>query len=437
MAYPYYLSSIYYNLIKNFKRENSDKEINRRLPEYEAVIPAKNEEQHISKAILSLVSQTYPPRRIHIIDDHSSDRTLDEILYTLKLLGKTECKITNETLRDKKFTLYKCINSEKNLSFYIWRNNEDSIGKGAAINELVQRGFINLEYFLSLDADTVIEPHFAENLLKEMIKDDKIAVAFGYIIPESEENTIIGKLYKYGREVSYRMGYIIFRTSSNIIGFHYGISGPRVIFKTDIYKKLPRPLDTQAGDTAHAWELQAAGYKIYCDLSTYGISWEPSTIRGFWKQRLKWHSGPFQNFYIRGISTLKKLKNQGWKRFLAGMYTIGYYVFFSTIYHIKWGVLFPILGILGLLPSKFLVVYYISDFLAFFSIYAYSTYILRKKYGYHKDESLVDFSKKFFTFYFWFRPQISYITLVSLVKTIKDIIKFRILNKKPVWDHYT
>jgi len=320
-------------------------------------------------------------------------KTLDEVLKVLNSLGETECKTVTETLRGRKFTLYVCESLGRNPSFYVWRNNEDSLGKGAVINELVQRGFIDSEYFLSLDADTIVEPYFAEKLLKEMIKDKKIAVAFGYLIPESEENTIISKLYKYGREVSHRLGYIIFRSSSNNIGFHYGISGPRVIFKTSIYREVPRPLDTQAGDTGHAWELQAAGYKIFCDLSTYGISWEPSTIKGFWKQRLKWHSGPFQNFYIRGISTLKRLKAQGWKRFLAGMYTIGYYVFFSTLYHIKWGIVFPLLGVLGLLPPKFLIWYYTFDFLVFFSTYTYSIYVLRKRYGYHKNESSIDFLK--------------------------------------------
>lgn len=40
------------------------------------------------------------------------------------------------------------------------------------------------------------------------------------------------------------------------------MEGLHIIFRTDVYRKVPRPLDTLAGDMAHAWELQTADFKI-------------------------------------------------------------------------------------------------------------------------------------------------------------------------------
>jgi len=386
MALPYYGLSLY--SIYKTKKENSNSDKTQNLPEYEAVIPARNEKRHIQKAIFSLINQTHPPKRIHIVDDASNDGTLDIILSTLSTLRGTTCNdVKEERLKNQKFVVQKCHNSSLNIEFWVWINKGEPLGKGASINELVSK-YISSEYFLSLDADTVVEPDFASKILHHMSKNNRVAASYGYILTRREEDTVIGRLFEWGRDIANRLGYVIFRFPSNIIGFHYGLSGPRVVFKTEAYRKIPRPLDTEAGDTAHAWELQAEGYEIYCDLKTFGVTWEPSTIKGFWRQRLKWHSGPFQNLYIRGGSVLKRLRRRSMKKFLAGLYTILYYAIFSSLYWVKWGILLPLLGIAGLIHLNFLVKYYIIDFLVFYVTTIYATYTL-KSYGYYIDENFL------------------------------------------------
>ena len=434
MALPYYGLSTY--AVFKTRKDNNDSNRIQCLPEYEAIIPARNEEKHIQKAIFSLINQTHPPRRIHIIDDASNDETLNIILSTLKNLRGTTCSdLKEEKLRNQKFVIHKCYNHNLGIEFHIWVNKGDPLGKGASINELVLR-YISSDYFLSLDADTVVEPDFSLKILRHMSENDKIAVGYGYIFTKRENSTIIGKLFEWGRDIANRLGYVIFRLPSNIIGFHYGISGPRVIFKTEVYRKIPRPLDTEAGDTAHAWELQAEGYEIYCDLKTFGVTWEPSTIKGFWKQRLKWHSGPFQNLFIRGKTVLKKIRQQSRKRSLAALYTILYYTIFSPLYYIGWGILLPLLGLAGLIPLNFLIKYYITDFLVFYITTIYATHVL-KSYGYYNNENFIGLNKKFIIFYFWFRPNVALIIFTAFMKFIRDVIWFKIKGKKISWTHYT
>jgi len=138
MALPYYGLSLY--SIYKAKKENSNSDKTPDLPEYEAIIPARNEKSHIQKAILSLLNQTHPPKRIHIVDDASNDGTLDVILSTLSTLQETTCNdIKEERLKNQKFIVQKCHNSRLNIEFWIWINKGEPLGKGASVNELASK----------------------------------------------------------------------------------------------------------------------------------------------------------------------------------------------------------------------------------------------------------------------------------------------------------
>ena len=379
------------------------------------------------------------PKRIHIINDNSTDKTLQRIHETIRMID-SEAEIVSE----EKTTINGCeihitvIRSRRlGIDFIVYDNNGKPIGKGGFENWLVLSGRIHSEYFLNLDADTVVDEYFAEKSLRILESDKNIVAVFGYLFSKAEENGIIPKLYEYGRDISYRMSYVIFRYSSNKLGFHYGLSGPRVMFRTKTYMEIPRPLDNHAGDTAHAWELQAKGYKIYTLIDTYGVTREPSTIRGFWKQRVKWHSGPYENLYLRGKKVLSQLWRQSKKRFLAGLYTIMYYVFLSTIYQIKWGIVFPLLALFGIIPLFAVQWFYTIDFTAFMLASLFSTLVLRRYYEEYRREKPHQFIKRFIAFYFWFRPQITLIIVYSLTRVLKDILLSKINGHRISWIHYT
>jgi len=151
-------------------------------------------------------------------------------------------------------------------------------------------------------------------------QDINIAVvyAFSYEIPE-DHNSIFSRLLGYGYNVYKRISHVVFRWSWNYWDFHYTLEGPHVMFRTEVYSKIPRPLDTLAGDTAHAWELQAEGYKILANIYALDIIREVSSIKGLYKQRMKWNSGPLQNLLIRGKKLLKS--------------RIGHKALFPVFYH--------------------------------------------------------------------------------------------------------
>ena len=64
------------------------------MPYISIIVPARNEENHIERCLLSLLSQDYPYFEVIVIDDNSSDYTLKKIHEIknnkyLKTLGAT------------------------------------------------------------------------------------------------------------------------------------------------------------------------------------------------------------------------------------------------------------------------------------------------------------------------------------------------------------
>ena len=51
----------------------------KKLPLISIILPAYNEESHITECIESLLNQTYEPIEIFIVDDESKDKTVEVI----------------------------------------------------------------------------------------------------------------------------------------------------------------------------------------------------------------------------------------------------------------------------------------------------------------------------------------------------------------------
>lgn len=437
MAYLYTAASVVEH-IKAFREQLREPSRERRnLPDYEVVIPAKNEELNIRDCLICVLSQTHKPKRVHVIEDGSSDRTLDVVLETIRSLpDDLYYENSNVVLGGLRFNLYKCVHGD--IEVWVWSNNDNkSIGKGRAINALVLEGFIEAPYFVSVDGDTLIDVRFAEISLGKMVEEPNTAALYGYLVAIPEENTLIGKLYDWGYDISSRISHVVFRVGGNTLRFHYCLSGPRLVFSTSIYRKCPRPTDTKAGDTAHAWELQAEGYDIKCILDTYGVTRMPSRLKQIIRQRINWHSGPFQNLYIRGAKTIRRLRGKNKRKFLGGLFAIFYYALFSPVYHVKWGVVLPALTLLGYFPGDIALRYYLVDYTFSLVLALYSTMILRR-YGYHRREKPWIFARNFNLFYFFFRPLVSWITLYSAFKTLFEVLYYKLIKKtRPVWTGYT
>jgi len=134
--------------------------INRKVS---VILCAHNAEQFISKAIDSVLNQTYSNFELFIINDGSDDNTLEII--------------NSFGIKDSRITIV----------------NHSNIGKGESINQVVFNS-ITTEYIFHMDADDIMLP---ERIQKQLIFIEKTALdatsCLAYYIDATDK--IIGKTY--------------------------------------------------------------------------------------------------------------------------------------------------------------------------------------------------------------------------------------------------
>jgi len=128
--------------------------LNRSLPRYVLVTPARNEEQYVGLALDSMVTQTHRPERWVIVSDGSTDRT-DEIVSRYQRDYDWIRLIRMPSQRDRSFAAkVGCINAGL-----------------AELNDL------EFEVVGNLDADISFEPDYFEFLMEKFAQNPELGVA--------------------------------------------------------------------------------------------------------------------------------------------------------------------------------------------------------------------------------------------------------------------
>ncbi len=141
------------------------------------ITPAKNEEIHIHHTINSVLRQLHKPVKWLIIDDGSTDNTVE---------------IVNNYIKD--FSWIKLIK----------KNTRGKRAPGANVINAFNYGLSNLtgdwDFIVKLDADLEFEDNYFEKLLSEFEKDSRLGIAGGYIV-----NLVDGKKQKIDNTPEYHV----------------------------------------------------------------------------------------------------------------------------------------------------------------------------------------------------------------------------------------
>ncbi|MDY6930445.1 MAG: glycosyltransferase family 2 protein [Halobacteriota archaeon] len=130
--------------------------------DYIVVTPCKNEEKNLPNVILSITSQTIKPKLWIIVDDGSSDQSL-------QIISKAE----SEYAWISKIRLEK---SETYMGTHIARVCKS--GFDYAI-EYCKDNTIPFDFIALVDADNILEERYFEKLLLEFKKDERLGIASG------------------------------------------------------------------------------------------------------------------------------------------------------------------------------------------------------------------------------------------------------------------
>lgn len=233
------------------------------------LIPAYNEEKGIRKTINSCLNQTRKPDKIIVVNDGSTDNTLNIL----------------KSFKDK----IKVINLEKNT------------GNKSKAQEIGLR-YIKTEIFITTDADTRLDKNFVKEIEKSF-KDKKISAVCGYV--KSEKNNWITNV----REINYVIGQTIYKRAQAYINALFVLAGCASAFRTKDFKKLITfEHDNITEDLDFTYKFKLKYKKIIFEKRAIVYTQDPNTLKSFFKQTYRWYSGGW-TCLKKNISILKQPNN--------------------------------------------------------------------------------------------------------------------------------
>lgn len=282
------------------------------LPLLSILIPCFNEGPNIRETIEAAAAQHYAPIEIIAINDGSKDDTR-EILDALS----------------EEFPTLRVIHLAQNQ------------GKALALQAGATAA--RSEYLICIDGDALLDPNAAAGLVKPLIANPRLAAVTGNPRIRTR-STLIGRI-QVG-EFSSIIGLI--KRTQMIYGKLFTLSGVMTAFRKQALEEVGYwSEDMITEDIDISWKLQTSGWSILYEPRALCWILMPETLRGLWKQRLRWAQG--------GAEVFLKYFPVIWFKRRAGMKLLMTEYIVSTLwaYSLLIGTLFNIASWLLPLPSQY------------------------------------------------------------------------------------
>lgn len=229
------------------------------------LVPAYNEEGMIADTVESLKSQTFPPDEIIVIDDCSTDRTYEFACQT----GAT-----------------------------VVRPPKNTGSKAGAQNYALQ--FVKTEFTMAVDADTTLERHATERIMKAL-DDETVAAACGFVLPRRTKT-----IWERGRYIEYMFAFTFYKPIQDFYQKPMISSGCFSVYRTAILKQYNGwSVRTMAEDMDLTWSLYHANHGIRFVPEAVSYPVEPDSYHFMSKQLRRWSHGFIQNVCVHWKDLLK------------------------------------------------------------------------------------------------------------------------------------
>ena len=275
-------------------------------PPIALLAPAFNEALTIVESVRSLLSMRYPEFEIIVINDGSTDETLEILIDTFSL-APTEAR-DYELVVDHALILGLYAS---NLHPRLLVIDKDNGGKADALNAGLN--LANAPIICSMDADSLLEPDALLRAVQPFLEDPQRVIAVGGTIRVANGCTIAdGRIVKVGaprnllalmQTVEYLRAFLMARLAWSQIGALTIISGAFGLFR--------RAAVLEVGGYAHGtvgedMELVVRLHRHFRDTrQPYRIAFvpepvcwteAPETLKVLSRQRARWHRGALETF---------------------------------------------------------------------------------------------------------------------------------------------
>jgi len=230
--------------------------IPRDAPLVSILVPCHNEAPHVEETIAAALAQTYPRLEVVAIDDGSTDATLAR-------------------LRDiaRRKPALRIIHLAQNQ------------GKAMALRMGAMAA--NSDTLVCIDGDALLDPDAVAYLCAPLFSHPRVGAVTGNPRIRTR-STLIGKV-QVG-EFSSIVGLI--KRSQRIYGQVFTVSGVCAAFRRQALDEVGYwSLDMITEDIDISWLLQRADWSIFYEPRALCWILMPETLKGLWKQRLRWARG--------------------------------------------------------------------------------------------------------------------------------------------------
>ncbi len=244
-------------------------------PSVSILVPCHDEVDNLDETFSALLAQRYPDFEVIAIDDGSSDGTaqrLDELAAQALAAGNPRLRVLH--LRQNR-------------------------GKATALRMGVLAA--RHEFLVCVDGDSILDPDATTWLLYHLVTGHRVGAVTGNPRIRTR-STLLGKL-QVG-EFSSIIGLI--KRAQRIYGRVFTVSGVVAAFrKTALHRVGYWHADTVTDDVDVSWRLQLDSWDVRYE--PHALCWVlmPETLRGLWRQRLRWAQGGAEAMlhYTRRILT--------------------------------------------------------------------------------------------------------------------------------------
>ena len=265
--YPIFMSviwmvgaSIFY---WRYERGSPQEPVLKRYQMVSVLIPGRNEEESIRETVEGVLAQTYPNLEIIVINDASTDRTLEIV----QELAAAHDRVRYLSLRE-------------------------NMGKANAMNYafFMSRG----EILVCIDADCILDPQAVTWMVAPFVKNNRVGAVTGN--PRVKNRTsLLAKV----QTAEYASVIGLIKRTQRLLGKVMTISGVIAAFrKRALLDAGLWDTDMVTEDINVSWKIERKFWAIQYELNAIGWILVPETIGGFWRQRVRWAQG--------GVEVLKR-----------------------------------------------------------------------------------------------------------------------------------
>ncbi len=229
-------------------------------PKVSVLVPAYNEGAVLQKSVHSLLASRYKRLEVVIIDDGSTDDTLQ----VAKMLSARYARVSVL--------------------------GQPNSGKATALNKGLR--YSSGEIIISIDADTVFDPNTVGRLARHFY-DPEVGAVAGTVRVGNIRN-----LLTRWQALEYITSIAIERAAQAFLGAIMVVPGACGAWRRSTLKKVGGFSDrTLAEDCDEALSVHEAGYKIVQDTTAVGYTESPMSLNDLAKQRFRWIFGNIQSYW--------------------------------------------------------------------------------------------------------------------------------------------